>query len=139
MRAYAALACLAVSVSGCSATYTVKFVNNSPFATDFRVDEEGLNDDTFADDVAANGGTATVSHTSPTRLGIATAEIASGLRIGQDLVAIDARCTTDVTAGDTVNVVKAADGSLSCTVTPGNPPVRVIQQTGQAVLRALGR
>jgi hypothetical protein len=107
-----------LALVGCGPiTFTVRFTNNSPQVTDFLIDERSVDDDTFVHDVAANGGKATVEHTS----GKDTVDIASGTLIGQQLVITDARCDAKVTDGDIVDVIKEPDGSLTCTVTPASP------------------
>lgn len=124
----------AVAVVGCQPiTYTVKFTNNSPQVTDFVIDERGVDDDTFVPDVAGNGGKATVQHVTQKR----TSDIASGTLIGEQLVITDARCEAKITAGDTVNVVKQPDGSLTCTVTPGSPPPSPLETAGRLVRKAI--
>jgi len=124
-----------LSVVGCGPiTYTVNFTNNSPQVTDFVVDERGIDDDSFAPQVAGSGGKATVEHDTTS----STTNIASGTLIGQQLVITDARCSARVTDGDTVEVVKAADGSLTCTVIPGSPQ-SVTSAATRAVKGVLGR
>lgn len=124
-----------VCLSGCGQiTYTVRITNNSPQATDFIIDEFNVDNDTFVTDVAAGGGKATVEHsTRMSRMNIAT-----GTLIGQQLIIVDARATARVTDGDIVDVVKAADGSLTTIVTPASPLLDA-QTAKRLVRKVLGR
>jgi hypothetical protein len=110
---------LTVVLVGCQpVTYQVKIINNSPFVTDFGIDSGDSMPITYVENLAANGGFTTVSHTGLGNLaGVDTVTIASGTLVGSQLTPIDAQVTVDVTANDLVVATKAAGGGMSATVT----------------------
>jgi hypothetical protein len=107
----------ALLLVGClPVTYQVKITNDGSFTTDFAIESGYSSTPTFVEDLAS-GTTTTVSHTGTGFLGaIDQLTVSSGTLIGGELTPIDAECSAAATANDVVTVVKAADGSLSCTV-----------------------
>jgi hypothetical protein len=124
---------------GCQpVTYQVKITNNSPFTTDFAIQSDDDTAPTFVSDLAANGGTVTVSHTGQGNLsGSDTVTISSGTLIGSELSPIDAQTTAVVTANDLVTVVKAPTGELTNTVTPMRQSL--VNEAQRRAGRVLGR
>ena len=135
MRSWMMCAVLTVvaATTGCAETYRVNFVNNAPLATDFRIDEAGIDNDTFVLAVAPNGGTASVVHDGRK----SNVTIASGIAAGQQLVVIDATCEAEVFEDAIVDVVKHEDGSLTCTVRPGFPASTFVESAIDSVKSAI--
>ncbi len=120
-RGLCLLSCLLVVTSvGCIGpkTYRVRFTNNAALPTDFRVDDFGIALDSFALDVAGNGGKVTVTHDGRSP----SVTIDSGVAQGQEMLIIQTQCAVEVADGDTVDVTKLPSGELECIVYPDIPP-----------------
>jgi len=110
------LASVALLVGCTEVTYQVKIINNGSFTTDFAI-ESNDSTTTFVQDLAP-GKSTTVSHTATTFVtGTDRVTVSSGTLIGNEITPIDAQCTAAATSNDLLTVVKALDGTLSCTVT----------------------
>lgn len=110
------LVCL-TTLAGCMRTCEVRFVNESGSTTDYRIDEPGIDLDTFVLDQASGSAPVTVIHqTMGNRL-----TIQSGAAIGHSLSIIDSSCEARITDGDKVVVTKQPGGQLECVVIPAIP------------------
>jgi hypothetical protein len=128
---------VAVLLVGCQpVTCQVKITNNSPFITDIMIQSDDDSLPTVVNNLAANGGSVTVSHTGTGNLGgTDTITISSGTLVGSALSPIDAQTGAIVTPNDLVTVVKAPTGELSNTVTAFRPSVaREVQRQAGKVL-----